>query len=77
MWSILGILTVAIGITLYEVPSLLERNLKKELWVFSILLIFGVVLSIINSLNIDIPNPLDWLTVIYKSFTDLILCILK
>ncbi|PHS35121.1 MAG: hypothetical protein COA82_05355 [Alkaliphilus sp.] len=77
MWSILGILTVAIGITLYEVPSILEKNFKKELWVFSSLLLFGVVLSIIESLNIDIPTPLDWLAVIYKPFTDLIFGVLE
>ncbi|PAB56351.1 hypothetical protein [Anaeromicrobium sediminis] len=77
MWPILGILTVAIGMTLYEVPSLVERNLKRELWVFFILLIFGVILSIAESLNLDIPNPSDFLTVIYKPFTDFILNIFK
>jgi len=77
MWSILGILSLAIGIILYEVPSLLTKNFKKEIWVFSILLIFGVILSIIESMNIEIPNPLEWLTIIYKPFTDFILDILQ
>ncbi|WFD09644.1 hypothetical protein [Tepidibacter hydrothermalis] len=77
MWYILGILTVSIGITLYEVPYLLKKNLKRESWAFFILLIFGIILSIVESLNISISNPLDWLTFIYKPFTDFILGLLK
>lgn len=77
MWPVLGILTAAILIALYEVPSLIKNKLTKELWVFFILLVFGVVLSIINSLNINIPNPADWLTVIYKPVSKLILDIFK
>lgn len=77
MLPILGILTVAIGMVVYEVPSLIERKLKRELWVFSILLTFAVVLSIVESLNLEIPNPADWITVIYKPITDLIFGILK
>jgi hypothetical protein len=77
MWSILGIITVGILISIYEVPSLLRRKLKRELWVFSILLIFGVVLSILKSLRIDILNPLDLLTNIYKPLNDFIFDSLK
>jgi len=77
MRAIVGIITVGILIALYEVPSLLRRKLKRELWVFSILLIFGVGLSILKSLRVDIPNPLDILTTIYKPFTDFIFGILE
>lgn len=77
MWAILGIINVGILIAVYEVPSLLRRNLKRELWMFFILLIFGVVLSILKSLRVDIPNPLYLLTIIYKPFSDFIFGILK
>ncbi len=77
MWPILGILAVTIGIVLYEVPSLIERGLKRELWVFSILLIFGLTLSISESLNLNIPNPTEWITIIYKPLTDFFIDILE
>lgn len=77
MWAVLGIITVGILIAVYEVPSLLRRNLKRELWIFSILLIFGVVLSILKNLRVDIPNPLDMVTIIYKPFSDFIFGILE
>lgn len=73
MWSILGILTITIGIIVLELPYLFKKRLKRELWVFSVLMIFAVVLSIAKSLNMSIPNPFDWLTIILKPFTNLIL----
>lgn len=77
MYSILGILIVAIGIIIYEVPSLIKRRLIKELWVFSILLIFGVFLSIVESMNIEVSNPSEWLETIYSPFNRLLDNILK
>lgn len=77
MWPILGILVVAIGIILFEVPSLVEKKLIRELKVFSFLLIFGVILSIAESLNLNIPNPAQWIDNIYKPLTDLIVNVLK
>lgn len=77
MWPIIGIILVAIGMVLYEVPSMLNKKLTKELWVFSILLIFGVIFGIIESFDVEIPNPADLLTIIYKPLTDLIFSVLE
>ncbi|PZX02423.1 hypothetical protein C7437_11115 [Psychrobacillus insolitus] len=72
MLNSLGILLVATVIIIIEVPSLLEKKQKKELIVFSILLIIGVTLSILRAFGINIPNPLDLLTFIFKPMNDLI-----
>ena len=72
MLNSLGILLVATVIIFIEVPSLLEKKQKKELIVFSILLIIGVTLSILRAFGINIPNPLDLLTFIFKPMNDLI-----
>jgi hypothetical protein len=77
MWSIAGILVVAVAIAIIELPSLLKNNLKKEIWVFSILLVFGLGLNIAESLSVDIPNPMDWIAIVYKPFSDLIYGFLK
>lgn len=76
MWAIFfGVLAVVIAII--EVPSLLKKKLKRELWVFSILLLFGGGLSIAQSLHMEIPNPVDWIAFIYKPFSDFIYGFLK
>lgn len=77
MWAILGILAVAAAIFIIDAPDLLKRRLTKELWIFSFLLLLGTVLSILLSLNVELPNPLDWLTVIYRPFNDLLDSVLK
>ncbi|MBK5443735.1 MULTISPECIES: hypothetical protein [unclassified Peribacillus] len=77
MLAVAGILVIVAVIIAIEAPSLLRKKLKKELWIFSILLLFGTALSIAQALNIKIPNPLDWITAIYKPLSDMIEKVLK
>ncbi|MFB7637976.1 hypothetical protein [Peribacillus butanolivorans] len=77
MLAVAGILVIVAIIIAIDAPSLLRKKLKKELWIFSILLLFGTALSIAQALNIKIPNPLDWITAIYKPLSDMIEKVLK
>ncbi|MGM0875152.1 MAG: hypothetical protein ACQEWV_10160 [Bacillota bacterium] len=77
MWPILGVLLVGTLITLYEVPSLIKKKLMKELIVFLILLITGVILSILLSLEIKIPNPYDLIAFIFNPISHFLEWILK
>jgi len=77
MFKVLGILGVSVAIMMIEVPSLLKKGLKKELVLFSVLLLIGVGLSIGNAMHLKIPNPLTGLTVVFKPFSDFIFRFLK
>ncbi|WRP08691.1 hypothetical protein U9J35_11180 [Rossellomorea aquimaris] len=77
MWATLGIFIVAILIFMAEAPSLLINKSKRELWVFSVLLVIGVGLSITRGLNVSIPNPLDLLIIVYKPLSDLLTALLN
>ncbi|MDR6882467.1 hypothetical protein [Bacillus sp. 3255] len=77
MWAIPGILAAAGAIFIFEAPALFKGRFMKELWLFSILLVVGTVLSILISLHVEIPNPIDWIIIIYKPFSDLLNNILK
>ncbi|MNO12334.1 hypothetical protein D3C76_19410 [compost metagenome] len=70
MAGILGIMLSAAAIIFLEVPYMLRKRLKKELWVFSVLLLLGVGISSAKALQWAIPTPLDWITAVYKPFTD-------
>lgn len=72
MWAVAGVLGVSIIIALFEVPPLLKKKLKKDLWAFSILLLIGTGLSIAQALRMKIPNPLDLIYYIYKPMSDAI-----
>ncbi|MFB5284506.1 hypothetical protein [Peribacillus sp. Hz7] len=75
--AVAGILLIVAVIIAIDVPPLLRKKLKKELWIFSILLLFGTALSIAQALNIKIPNPIDWITAIYKPLSDMLEKLLK
>ncbi|BAU26707.1 hypothetical protein DFP93_11853 [Aneurinibacillus soli] len=75
--SIFGIVLVAGTMVFIEVPALVRKKQKKELWVFFLFLILGTGLSIAQLLRMRIPNPLDWLTSIYKPLSDVIDNVLK
>ncbi|UNK16846.1 hypothetical protein MNQ98_20425 [Paenibacillus sp. N3/727] len=75
MLAIAVIIAVGALIVWLEIPPLIKKKQKKELWVFSILLLFGVVSSIIVNINRDIPSPLEWITVMFKPLSDLLAAI--
>ena len=77
MVAVAGILVIVGVIIAIDVPSLLRKKEKKELWVFFVLLLIGTSLSIAQALHIEIPNPVDWITVIYQPLSDLIETLLK
>lgn len=77
MLAIIGIIAVAAVIAYLEVPPLLKKNWKKELGVFVFLLLFGTGLSIAQALDVDIPNPMDWISMVYKPMSDGIDQVLK
>jgi hypothetical protein len=62
----------AIVIAMMEMPYLIKNKFKKELWVFCLLLIFATGLNIALSVDVKIPNPLDFFTIVYKPVYDLI-----
>ncbi|MEC0092784.1 hypothetical protein [Paenibacillus macquariensis] len=72
MLSIMGILVIVTVIIAIDVPPLWRKKLKKELWAFSILLLFGTVLGLAQALKLKIPNPLDWVIAVYKPLSDMV-----
>ena len=76
MWAIIGIMLAAAAIGWIEIPSLVKRKLKKELVIFSLCLLLATGLSIAKSMQLQIPNPLDLVTVIYQPVSDLLISLL-
>ncbi|GLX67478.1 hypothetical protein [Paenibacillus glycanilyticus] len=59
MLKYLGLLLASAIMILIEVPSLWKRKRIWDLWVFSTLLFFGIVLVMMRFLNLHIPNPVN------------------
>jgi hypothetical protein len=52
-------------IAVFEGSSLVKEKKWKELYAFSILLLAGVALNIVISMGIEVPTPLEWISMIY------------
>lgn len=75
--SILIVSVFTVTLCIVEVPKMLKEKLYRELWTFSILLAIGTVLAILKSLDVDIPNPSDFIAKIYSPVADVIKSFLK
>jgi len=74
---VIGILAIAAIIAMMEVPGLWKKRHMKELWVFTLLLLLGTGIHIAQSLSVKLPNPLDWITYLYKPISDFIGSVLR
>lgn len=77
MWAIVGILTISVIITLYEVPKLVKAKQKKEIVVFFGLLLIATTLTILEVRDINMPNPLVGIQMIYEPISTFVLQFLK
>lgn len=75
--GVIGIVAVAALIAMAEVPGLWKKGQRKEVWVFMLLLLLGTGIGIAESLTRKVPNPLDWITSLYKPISDFIQTILR
>lgn len=77
MLPLLGILAATAAIIAIDVPPLMKKKQKKELWAFFILLIPGVTVSILIGFGVKIPNPLDFIQWLFKPFANWIQSVLQ
>lgn len=75
--SILAVLIFSTVLCIIEIPKMLKEKLYRELWTFSILLGLGTVLAILKSLNVEIPNPSDWIAWFYSPLKEVMKSLLK
>ncbi|HWO97704.1 MAG TPA: hypothetical protein VNM45_15495 [Bacillus sp. (in: firmicutes)] len=50
----------------FQIKPLIQKNMKKEVWVYSFLYLLAVFVASLMLIGIPIPNPLDLLEWIYR-----------
>lgn len=75
--SIIAVLAFSTILCIIEIPKMQKQKLYRELYTFVVLLGLGTVLAILKSLNVEIPNPSDFIKWIYSPFTEVIKSLLK
>lgn len=54
-----GTMVTIILVAYIQIRILARKKMVKEIWFSAILFIVGLVLAVLQSMNISIPNPLD------------------
>lgn len=75
--SILAVVVFSTVLCLIEIPKMRQAKQHRELWVFSVLLVLGTVLVILKSLDVNIPNPSDFIAWVYSPLTGVMKSLLK
>lgn len=68
--SILAVLVFSTVLCITEIPKMLKQRLYRELWTFSILLATGTILTVLKSLDVEIPNPSDFIAWVYSPLAE-------
>lgn len=72
-----GIIIISALIIYFEMPLLLKNKETKTIWAFFILFGMGIALNIALAFNLNIPNPLDFITYIFQPVADIIMTLKK
>lgn len=70
--AILSVLLFSTILSIVEIPKMLKEKLYRELYTFIVVLLIGTVLAVLKILNIDIPNPSDFVQWLYSPFSNII-----
>lgn len=76
MLTVLFIVLASTLIVVIEVPTLKREKNRKDIVVFSILMLAGIVFGVCWGLGVVFPSPFQLLTVIYKPPYDLLMQLL-
>ncbi|WP_458413536.1 hypothetical protein ACNQFZ_01155 [Schinkia sp. CFF1] len=68
MWKSLGAILIYMAIAWFHVPQLKKDKLIREIWIFSILMLFVATITVLKLTNVPLPSPLDLITLIFKPF---------
>lgn len=70
MWALLGLLIVVAGIAVMDGRKWAEQRMKKELWVFAIVLFLGAFGAVTRIFRWEIYNPMDGLMALFNPISD-------
>jgi hypothetical protein len=68
---IIVVISIFIIIALLQIPGLIDRKLWRELTVFSVLLVIGFTLSLLQVIGVKIPSPNQAIIFLIKSISNI------
>ena len=75
--SIIAVIAFDVIVCIIEVPKMLTGKLIKELVTFSVLLLLGTVMAVLKSLDVQLPNPSDFVAWVFSPVKGIMQSLLK
>ncbi len=71
-WNVVLILVLSAGMVFYEVPKMVQRQMWRELWAFSVFLVIGLAAALALALGLPLPNPIHLIEFVFGPLSNLI-----
>ncbi|WP_337100922.1 hypothetical protein [Paenibacillus sp. YIM B09110] len=68
MSSLIGVIALAAVVALLDIPPLVRKSRKRELFVYIVLLLTATALYSALVMEVKLPNPYAILEIVYKPF---------
>lgn len=75
--NVFGLLVIFIAIITFEVPGLLKQKMWRELVAFFFFLVFGMVIALLGTFNIEFPGPTTFVEAFLAPIADVYFSLLK
>ncbi|HHY74325.1 MAG TPA: hypothetical protein GX497_14090 [Bacillus bacterium] len=68
MFKSIGVILVYIIIAYFQIPQLKKEKMIREIWIFSIVMLFVTGVTVLKLNNLPFPSPIDLITVTLQPF---------
>ncbi|WP_227940292.1 hypothetical protein [Alkalihalobacillus deserti] len=67
-----GLILLFTAVSYFHIPQLAKDKMIREIWIFSILMLFITVLAIAQINKVPIPNPLELIAIAVEPLSKLL-----
>lgn len=68
MLKSIGVIVLYMVIAFFQIPQLKKEKMKREIWIFSIIMLFVTAVTVAKLNNLPLPSPLDLVTIMLSPF---------
>ncbi|MBO9607251.1 MAG: hypothetical protein J7639_14920 [Paenibacillaceae bacterium] len=76
-WSITGVVAGVALLGLLDAPYLRKTKSRKETWLYIVIMLSGLTMTVLWILDVPLPNPVEYITALYKPLSNWLYGLLK
>jgi uncharacterized membrane protein SirB2 len=68
MLKSIGVIVLYVVIAFFQIQQLKKEKMKREIWIFSIIMLLVTAVTVAKLNNLPLPSPLDLVTIMLNPF---------